>query len=194
MNAKSTTARPSQRQKQAPMKNGKKKPIATNRALEGLRDVLEIKSILVPTDFSPASEKALAYAAPLARLCGAKLTLLHVVEPIATPDFLSAFPLAMEDDEVKKECRQHLQSVVEALELEPGLIDRLVVRNGRTFVEIAAAARSLKVDLIIISTHGRTGLKHALLGSTAERVVQHASCPVLVVRPKERELLKSSRR
>jgi nucleotide-binding universal stress UspA family protein len=56
------------------------------------------------------------------------------------------------------------------------------VRFGRSFHEIAAAARTLKADLIIISTHGYTGLKHAVLGSTTERVVRHASCPVLVVR------------
>jgi nucleotide-binding universal stress UspA family protein len=152
---------------------------------------MEMKSILVPTDFSPASEKALAYAVPLARACGARLTLLHVVEPVATPDFVSAFPLAMDNDKVKRECRSHLESIVRALKLEPRIVEKLVVRNGRAFHEIASAAKTLKADLIVISTHGRTGFKHALLGSTTERVVQHAPCPVLVVRPTEREFLKS---
>jgi nucleotide-binding universal stress UspA family protein len=81
--------------------------------------------------------------------------------------------------------------VAAALNVEP-LVEKYLVRNGRSFHEIVSAARSLKSDLIVISTHGRTGLSRALLGSTTERVVQHAPCPVLVVRPNEREFLKSA--
>ena len=62
------------------------------------------------------------------------------------------------------------------------MLEMVLVRFGRSFHEIAEAARTRKVDLIIISTHGYTGLKHAVLGSTTERVVRHAHCPVLVVR------------
>jgi nucleotide-binding universal stress UspA family protein len=69
----------------------------------------------------------------------------------------------------------------------PGVVEKLLVRQGRAFHEIAEAARTLKSDLVIISTHGFTGVKHALLGSTAERVVRHAPCPVLVVRQRERQ-------
>jgi nucleotide-binding universal stress UspA family protein len=152
---------------------------------------MNIKSILIPTDFSVESEKALAYAIPLARLCAARISLLHVIEPIATPDFLNAFPIAMENDVVMKKSKQHLQQVAAALNVEP-LVEKYLVRNGRSFHEIVSAARSLKSDLIVISTHGRTGLSRALLGSTTERVVQHAPCPVLVVRPNEREFLKSA--
>jgi universal stress protein A len=157
--------------------------------IELVPSLLRIKSILVPTDFSPASEKALAYALPFARQFGARITLLHVVEPVGTPDFAKSSPLIMEDDEVKAECTRHLQSVVRSLEIEPGLVERTLVRFGRSFNEIADAARTLKVDLIIISTHGRTGLKRVLLGSTTERVVRHAPCPVFVVRPREHEFV-----
>jgi nucleotide-binding universal stress UspA family protein len=150
---------------------------------------IQIKSILVPIDFSPASEKALAYAVPLAKLFGARLTLLHVLEPVATPDF-AAFPLAMENDKAMRASRLQLERVASDLKLR-SLAEKFLVRNGRAFNEITSAARTLKSDLVVISTHGRTGLKHVLMGSTAEKVVQHAPCPVLVVRPKEREFVKS---
>ncbi len=154
-------------------------------------EFLSVKSILVPVDFSVASEKALAYAVPFARQFGAKLTLLHVVEPIATPDFAKSFPVALADDQVMAGCKRHLERVVSDLEIKPKLMEKVLVRRGRAFNEIADAARTLKVDLIIISTHGYTGLKHALLGSTAERVVRHAPCPVLVVRPREHDFVAS---
>ena len=146
-----------------------------------------IKSILVPIDFSAPSKKALAYAVPFAEQFGAKLTLLNVVEPVATPDFAKSFPLAMENDEVMAECKRELERVVKQAGVSPKLIEKTLVRFGRSFHEIADAARTLKVDLIVIATHGYTGLKHALLGSTTERVVRHAPCPVLVVRENEKE-------
>ena len=151
--------------------------------------LLEIKSILVPTDFSAASKKALDYAVPFAERFGAKLTLLHVVEPVATPDFANSFPLMMENDKVMAACKAQLQSLVKQTAIDPMLVEKTLLRQGRSFHEIADAARTLKADLIIISTHGYTGLKHALLGSTAERVVRHAPCPVLVVREREREFV-----
>ena len=141
-----------------------------------------IKSILVPIDFSASSKKALDYAVTFARQFKAKLTLLHVVEPIATPDFAASFPLAMEDDKLMAATMKELEAVVKAARIPRGAVEKILVRFGRSFHEIAGAARTRKVDLIIISTHGYTGLKHALLGSTTERVVRHAPCPVLVVR------------
>ena len=122
---------------------------------------------------------------PFAEQFGAKLTLLHVVEPVATPDFANSFPLMMENDKLMVECKAQLQLLVKQHAIDPKLVEKTLVRQGRSFHEIADAARTLKTDLIIMSTHGYTGLKHALLGSTAERVVRHAPCPVLVVRPRE---------
>ena len=148
-----------------------------------------MKSILVPIDFSAESEKALAYAVPFARQFGARLTVLHVVEPVALPDFAQSFPLTIENDKVMAECKRHLQRVVKDLAIEPAVMEKTLVRTGRSFHEIAQAARTLKIDLIIIATHGYTGLKHALLGSTTERVVRHAPCPVLVVRSHEHEFV-----
>lgn len=151
--------------------------------------LLRIKSILVPIDFSPQSEKALAYAVPFARQFGAKLTVMHVVEPVATPDFAKSFPLAIENDTAIAESKRHLERVVRDLKIKPAVIGKIVVRYGRSFNEITDAARMLKVDLVIISTHGYTGLKRAVLGSTTERVVRHAPCPVLVVREHEQEFV-----
>jgi len=153
--------------------------------------LLRIKSILVPIDFSTSSKKALQYAVPFARQFGAKLTLLHVVEPVATPDFANSFPLMMENDKVKAASRGQLEHIIKEQAIAPKLVEKTLVRFGRSFHEIADAARTLKVDLIIISTHGYTGLKHALLGSTTERVVRYAPCPVLVVREREHEFVQA---
>jgi nucleotide-binding universal stress UspA family protein len=167
-------------------------PVARRGAetdIELVPALLQMKSILVPIDFSPSSEKALAYAVAFARQFGAKLTLLHVVEPVATPDFAGSFPWMMENDKVMAECQRHLDRVLKDLQIESNLLEKVLVRQGRSFHEIADAARTLKADLIILSTHGYTGLKHALLGSTTERVVRHAPCPVLVVREQEKEFV-----
>ena len=150
---------------------------------------LGIKSILVPIDFSAPSRKALDYAVPFAKQFGAKLTLLHVIEPIPGPDFANSFPLMMENDKVVATAKGKLQMLVKQNAIDPKILERAVVSEGRAFHEIARAAENLKADLIIISTHGYTGLKHALLGSTTERVVRHAPCPVLVVRENEREFV-----
>ena len=141
-----------------------------------------IESILVPLDFSAPSMKALDFVVTFARQFKAKLTLLHVVEPVGTPDFAASFPLVMEDDQMKAEAKKELERAVKAARVPRGIVEKILVRFGRSFHEIANAARTRKVDLIIISTHGYSGLKHALLGSTTERVVRHAPCPVLVVR------------
>lgn len=143
---------------------------------------LRIKSILVPLDFSLPSKQALDYAVVVARQFKAKLTLLHVVEPVATADFAASFPLVMEDDKLMAAAKNELEGMLKAARVPRGIVEKVLVRFGRSFHEITEAARTRKADLIIISTHGYTGLKHALLGSTTERVVRHATCPVLVVR------------
>ncbi len=155
---------------------------ADSRAIAKAPVPLRIESILVPLDFSPPSKKALDYAVTLARQFKAKLTLLHVVEPVATPDFAASFPLAMENDKLMAAAKNELERAVKSARIPRGIVEKILVRFGRSFHEIADAARTRKVDLIVISTHGYTGLKHALLGSTTERVVRHAPCPVLVVR------------
>ncbi len=140
-----------------------------------------LRSILVPIDFSKPSEKALEYAAALAEQFGAKLTVLNVVEPFPTPDF-AYHPLVMENDKLMAETKRRLEREAKKLGLEPDVFEKFLVRQGVPYREITDAARMLKVDLIVISTHGYSGLAHMFMGSTAERVVRHAGCPVLVLR------------
>lgn len=161
------------------MKTKNNKP---TKAAKAAPAPLHFQSILVPLDFSPPSRQALDAAVAFARRFKAKLTLLHVVEPVATPDFAASFPLVMENDKVMAAAKVELVRLVTAARIPRGIVEKVLVRFGSAFHEIADAAGTLKADLIIISTHGYTGLKHALLGSTTERVVRHAPCPVLVVR------------
>jgi nucleotide-binding universal stress UspA family protein len=146
---------------------------------------LRLKSILVPIDFSDPSKNALEYALPFVEKFGAKLTLMHVIEPLPVPAFMTSFPAPMESDKEVSLSRGQLENLIKQNALDPKKVETLVCR-GRAYDEIAAMARRLETDLIIMHTHGYTGLKHAFLGSTAERVVRYAPCPVLVVRNQSR--------
>ena len=165
----------------------KTQPAKTTHPGPALPVPLHIRSILVPLDFSAPSQQTLTAAVAFARRFKAKLILLHVVEPVATPDFLASSPLMLANDQVMAAAHRELTKLVAANRIPRGIVGQVLVRFGRSFHEIADAARTLKVDLIVISTHGYTGLKHMLLGSTAERVVRHAPCPVFVVRACEHE-------
>lgn len=143
---------------------------------------LHIKSILVPIDFSSPSRTALEHACQFARKFRAPLTLVHVVEPIATSDFAASFPLALENEARMASAKSELLKCLRGAGIPKSLQGGVVVRFGRSFHEIVDVARARKVDLIVISTHGYTGWKHALMGSTTERVVRHATCQVLVLR------------
>ena len=162
----------------------------TNRVREnGSSTPVKFKSILVPTDFSPASRMALTYAEGLARQFGAEITLIHVIEPVPMADF-GAYPVALTHDQMLKETRQTLHDFSRQ-EVAEDLLKKTMVLIGRPFQEITDAARNLKVDLIVLGTHGHSGLARAILGSTAERVVRYAPCAVLTVREKE---IKSAKR
>lgn len=154
------------------------------------RKKMTIGSILVPVDFSEPSLKALSYGAALAEQFHAKITLLYISEPLGLPDFTRSFPLAMENEELLQTCKDRLLRVSKKNVSNPKLIEKILVRQGRAHVEITDAARTLKVDLIVIATHGYSGVSHALLGSVTERVVQRAPCPVLVVREHEHEFVR----
>jgi universal stress protein A len=137
---------------------------------------------LVPIDFSEYADHALAYAIRLARTLDARLTLLHVVQPLpmAGVDMGVALPetyLQEAEAEVQRSMEAALARVTAA-----GLTGECVVLYGVPFQEIVDTAKAHSVDLIIMGTHGRTGLLHVLLGSVAEKVVRLAPCSVLVVR------------
>jgi nucleotide-binding universal stress UspA family protein len=145
-----------------------------------------IRTILAPVDFSAASTKGLRYAAALAKQFGAKIIPIFVVE---LPEVVGLFQLLLEDDEIKAACTAKLLKFARKAGVATTLIDHPLVRKGRAYREITEAARTLKVDLIVISTHGYSGLHLTLLGSVTERVVREAPCPVLVVRENERQFI-----
>ena len=152
--------------------------------------MIHIGSILVPTDFSESSDHALKYALSFAREYEAKLYVLHVVEDAAHTvpfDMVQAPPMSELLSELVERSREEVDAVV-----PQGLRDEIewegLVRRGVPFYEIVRAAAELDVDLIICGTHGRTGLKHMIFGSVAEKVVRKASCPVLSVRHPEHKV------
>jgi len=141
---------------------------------------VKIQRILVPVDFSDHSGGALKYASALAQQFGARITLIYVIEPAPFISDLRNVPTALSDKEVEAKAHHELDLLVEE-HVESAIKAQSLVRQGKSYDEITKAAKQLKADLIVISTHGYTGLKHTLLGSTAERVVRHATCPVLVL-------------
>jgi nucleotide-binding universal stress UspA family protein len=147
-----------------------------------------LKKILVPLDFSDCSKSALRYAIPLAREHGAALTLLYVVPPVYASGEYGGIDCAQFQADMRTGARRELDKVLEE-DVFGAVPADAVVRSGVPATEVVAAARALPADLIVIGTHGRTGLKHVVLGSVTEHVVRRAPCPVLVVREHEREFL-----
>ena len=151
--------------------------------------LFRLKKILVPIDFSECSKKALQYAMPLARQHQAALTLLYVLQPpgFVAGEFAGLDYSRLEDDQ--STCEEERLAGLIAAEVRDKVLAETLVRAGMPVVEILEAAKVLPADLIVISTHGRTGLKHVLLGSVAEDVVRRAPCPVLVVREHEHDFV-----
>ena len=147
---------------------------------------LQLKRILVPVDFSEPSEKALRYAAKFAEQFGADVTLLHVIQPVVYPTDFGYPPTPLDVDE---SVRHRIEQRLTELSAQWTAQGKPLIRFGQPYQEIGLAATELQADLIIIATHGRSGLKHVLLGSTAERVLRHAPCPVLIVRERERDFV-----
>jgi universal stress protein A len=153
----------------------------------GSSTAINLKRILVPVDFSPLSEKALHYATRMAQQFGAEVNIFHVVEPEVPPAFDGFMIAAPPILNGTPSCSGQLKSLVSFV--RKAGVDQVnaTVRTGLAAFEIVEAAKEFDVDLIVIATHGYTGWKHFAIGSTAERVVRAAPCPVLVVREKEHE-------
>ncbi len=142
------------------------------------------EKILVPLDFSPSSEAALRVARDLARANQGALLLVHVHELLVSPDGELVVP-SVPDAEPEFDLR--LEAAKLNLVREGGVAVDARCLVGRAAVEIIALAKEESFDLIVMGTHGRTGLKHLLLGSVAEAVVRKASCPVLTLRERRPE-------
>lgn len=151
---------------------------------------MQIKSILLPTDFSECGNYALSFATSLARNFGSSIICIHVIEPIVPTVGYSGMtePLPIADiaEQLEDSAERELPRLAECDECD-GLEVEELIAHGEAASEIVRVAKEREVDLIVISSHGRTGLGRIFFGSTAEAVVRHASCPVLVVKPPEEQ-------
>lgn len=138
----------------------------------------KLRRILVPIDFSGISRHALRYAVPLALEYRAKITLLHAIVPPPYPTEMGV--ILLHDETATRTAQKELIRLSRKL-IPTVARGEIVVCRGQPYSEITLTARRLKIDLIVLTTHGHTGLKRVLLGSTAERVLRHAHCPVLSV-------------
>ncbi|MBK8947001.1 MAG: universal stress protein [Ignavibacteriae bacterium] len=142
-----------------------------------------ITKILVPVDFSNYSKNALRYAVNFSKKFNSKIYLVYVVEPVIYPSDFSmgqvTFPVT--DTELNERAKEELETLAKE-EIGSEIQVETIIRTGKPFVEINETARELDIDLIIIATHGHTGMEHLLFGSTAEKVVRKAPCPVLTLR------------
>lgn len=161
-------------------------PVLTVR--EDAESATAFERILVPMDYSRSSEVALRYAREIAATEGAGLHLLHVLEVGTYPDFYFPVQASQMFDmpELKEKALQHLR---DRLEREgPAVPAEVHVELGHPAQNIVEYAERLEIDLIVLASHGRTGLERALLGSVAEGVTRRAKCPVLIVKPPEEVL------
>jgi nucleotide-binding universal stress UspA family protein len=151
---------------------------------------LQLRTILIPTDFSGCANYALPYAAAIARATNATIICVHVVEPIAPAvgytGLAEPLPIADISEQLEDSAERELPKLAECDECAGLKVEEVMV-HGDAAAEIVRVAEEREVDLIVISSHGRTGLGRILFGSTAEAVVRHASCPVLVVKPPPEE-------
>jgi nucleotide-binding universal stress UspA family protein len=153
-----------------------------------MEDKMRWNKIICPVDFSRISLDALDLSAELAQTCGGNIIIVHVLEPIIAPTDFTFGPLSMTDveDKLADRAMESLKEIIPKLSISPERIEIKVAR-GIASQEIIKIAEETKADLIVMGTHGYTGFTHALLGSTAERVVRRAPCPVLTMKGKATE-------
>jgi nucleotide-binding universal stress UspA family protein len=144
---------------------------------------IQVKKILVPIDFSEYSKSALKYATSFAEIFHSELVLVYVIEPVIyPPDFsMGQISIPAVDLEMDKRAKEELEKLAQT-EFNSSIKVTTMVKTGKPFVEIIETAKEEEVDLIIISSHGHSGVEQILFGSTAEKVVRKSTCPVLTIR------------
>ncbi|MCX6549398.1 MAG: universal stress protein [Acidobacteria bacterium] len=153
--------------------------------------MFSIKTVLVPTDFSDASESALTYGKEMARAFGASLHVVHVMEDLlahawAAEVYVASMPNLR--DEVERESQIRLDAILSDDD-RTALRARVALLAGNPFIEIIRYAKTNEIDLIVMGTHGRGPIAHMLLGSVAEKVVRKSPCPVLTVREAQHDFV-----
>lgn len=159
--------------------------VRRNPSSNGGHSCLQPRHILVPTDFSSASRRAFGHASDFAAVFKSRVTLVHVIEPmVLPPGYGHPSPNTPED-----EGRQVLAVRRRLSELAAGLGSlhraETSIRFGRPWQEVVDLVDELGIDLIILTSHGRTGLRKTLMGGVAEKIIRHTHCRVFVVRPEE---------
>src|SRR5574341_413769 len=144
---------------------------------------MQIKTILFPTDFSNGARAAMDHAVSMAKDYHAKLVLLYVIQDISIAEWYIPSSISVTDlvEDMQKSAMREMDKWYGEVAAMVNDVEKMVVR-GVPFVEIIRTAKEKNADLIVIGTHGRTGIDHMLFGSTAEKVVRKAHCPVLTVR------------
>lgn len=149
--------------------------------------MINLKKILVPTDFSEHSARAVRYGAELAAKFGAELHLLHAYENVPIMYGEGAYFPPETDAELKASATRELDNIAVDPRDGSGVVRKVV--EGHPFVEIIRYAKETDSDLIVLGTHGRGAVAHMFLGSVAEKVVRKSPCPVLTVRDQEHEFV-----
>jgi nucleotide-binding universal stress UspA family protein len=150
--------------------------------------MISINSVLVATDFGPASDAALAYGRDLARTFGATLHLLHVVDDVlAREAIVSGAPMDLDDaqSDIEADARRALDRLLTEEDRRVLRGQTICLTSSRPASIIVSYAQDAGIDLLVIGTHGRSPVAHFLVGSVAERIVRTAPCPVLTVRETE---------
>jgi nucleotide-binding universal stress UspA family protein len=146
--------------------------------------MISLKRILFPTDFSEAAKPAQKYAIALAEQFHAELHVLYVLQDVALvmpePGSFMTMP-GLNLDEIQESAERALATIIDPQWPQEKVIR--ATRRGAPYDEIVRYAAENQIDLIVLGTHGRSGIPHILLGSVAEKVVRRAGCPVLTVRP-----------
>ena len=144
--------------------------------------MIQLTRILLPSDFSELSSAATKYACALADQFNAELHMLHVHESVVIPEYAMGIDWDKLTQDAKKDADARMDKLLDPAWAEGKTIIKATL-SGPPFLEIIRYAKELEIDLIVIATHGRSGVAHMLIGSVAERVVRKAPCPVLTVRP-----------
>ncbi len=144
---------------------------------------MQIKTILFPTDFSQGARAAMDYALSLAQDYKARLILLYVIQDISIAEWYIPSSISAADlvADMQKSASKEMEKWAAEVGGKVANVETLIER-GVPFVEIIRVAKEKNADLLVIGTHGRTGIDHMLFGSTAEKVVRKSPCPVLTVR------------
>ena len=143
--------------------------------------MISLKKILCPIDHSDCSKEALKYAVSFAMKDEAKLYLLHIIDIRSFNDSLVAMSQQIPDKETLEQLRMKLLDCIPE-DIRDDMDVEATVIQGIPFAEIISTAKEKEIDMIVIGSHGRTGISHMMLGSVSEKVVRKAPCPVLTVR------------